>query len=185
MSKKNKAKEIAVEKEKLTKGEKIFYSVVAALGVIAIIIVIIVFALKGKPDPLANEYEYLEEGHMVVEISYDEFIQYTDEKQDFQLILGNNELEDAKYYVYYSNELSKKYNVEKLYYLNTNELSSSEKTYFKQTLGLTNKIFESMNLVYFENGIISSQTFSGDIEEYGNCWDQLVAYFTECYGEIE
>jgi len=185
MSKKNKEKDNVVEKDPMTKGEKIFYGIVALLGIIAIIIVIIVFALKGKPDPIANEYEYLEEGHMVVEINYDQFIEYTNNKDDFQLILGNNELEDAKYYVYYANELSVEYNVEKLYYLNTNNLDSNQKTYFKQDLGLTNKIFNNMNLIYFENGVVSSQTFSGDIEEYGNCWEQLVSYFKECYGEIE
>ena len=49
---------------------------------------------------------------------------------------------------------------------------------------LTNAIFEDVNLIYFKNGVIASHTSSGEMEEYGNCWDQLVAYYIECYGEL-
>lgn len=186
MSKKKNIKKEAQVKDPLTKGEKIFYSIVSALGVIAVIIVLIVLIPKGgKKDKLVQEYPYLEENHIVEQIDFEEFKNKLSNDEKFQLIIGNNTLEDATYYVVYSNELLKEYKVDKLYYINTLDLSKSEKNYFKQDLGLTNSIFDEMNLIYFEDGMISSQTFTGDLEEEGNCWDQLVKYFKECYGELE
>ncbi len=187
MSIKNKnIKQEVVEKESLTKGEKIFYSVIGALGLIAVIIVLIVFIPQGgKKDNVIKQFPYLEEGHLVEEMTFDEFETKLETGEEFQLILGNNTLEDATYYVVYANELIKDYDIEKIYYINTLELSSSEKNYFKQDLGLTNAIFEEMNLIYFDKGLVTSQTYSGDLEEEGNCWDQLVKYFEECYGELE
>ena len=182
-NKKNIKKEVET-KETLTKGEKIFYSVITALGIIAVIIVLIIFIPKGgKKDNIIKQFPYLEENHIVEQIDFEEFKNKLEAEEDFQIILGNNTLEDASYYIVYSNELSKEYNVEKLYYINTLELSKTEKNYFKQQLGLTNSIFQDMNLVYFEDGVLSRQTFTGDLEVEGNCWDQLVKYFDECYGE--
>lgn len=186
MSNKKNIKKDTEVKEPLTKGEKIFYSVISALGVIAIIIVLIVLIPKGgKKDKLIQQFPYLEENHIVEEISFNDFKDKLSSEKKFQLIIGNNTLEDATYYVVYSNELLKEYDIEKLYYINTLDLSKNGKNYFKQELGLTNSIFEEMNLIYFEDGMITSQTFTGDLEEEGNCWDQLVKYFKECYGEIE
>ena len=186
MGKKNKIKKEAEVKEPLTKGEKIFYSIIAILGVIAVIVVLIVFIPKGgKKDKIIQQFPYLEENHIVEQINFEDFKNKLSSEENFQLIIGNNTLEDATYYIVYSNELLKEYEVEKLYYVNTLDLSKSEKNYFKQELGLTSSIFENMNLIYFEDGIITSQTFTGDLEEEGNCWDQLVKYFNECYDELE
>lgn len=186
MSKKKNIKKEAEVKEPLTKGEKIFYSIVTALGIIAVIVVLIIFIPKGgKKDKLIQEFPYLEENHIVEEINFNEFKEKLSSEEKFQIILGNSTLEDATYYVVYSNELLKEYEVDKLYYINTLDLSKTEMNYFKQDLGLTNSIFDSMNLIYFEDGIITSQTFTGDLEEEGNCWDQLVKYFQDCYGELE
>ena len=186
MGKKKNVKKEAEVKEPLTKAEKIFRAVVYTLGIIAVIIVLVIFIPKGgKKDKLIEEFPYLEENHIVEEIDFESFKEKLATDEKFQLIIGNNTLEDATYYVVYSNELLKEYNVEKLYYINTLNLSKNEKNYFKQNLGLTNSIFDDMNLIYFEDGIIISQTFTGDLEEEGNCWDQLVKYFKECYGELE
>ena len=186
MAKNKKIKKEAEVKEPLTKAEKIFTSIIVTLGVIAAIIVLIVVVPKeGKKDPVVQQFPYLEENHIVEEIEFNEFKSLLSSEDEFQLIIGHSSLEDATYYVVYSNELLKAYGVEKLYYINSSELSKTEKNYFKQELGLTNTIFEEMNLIYFVDGIIASQTFTGDLVIEGNCWDQLVKYFKECYGELE
>ncbi len=182
-NKKLNSKKEKSEKEPMTKAEKIFSGIVVAIGVIAIIIVIIVIGGKGKTDPIRYEYDVLNEDHRVVKIDYNEFIDMVVGEKDFQLILGNKNLEDAKYYIYYANELCEQYDVETLYYLDSSTLDSKEEKYIKQDMQLTSAIFDAMNVIYFENGQVASQTFTGDLEEYGNCWDQLVDYFKECYGD--
>ena len=94
------------------------------------------------------------------------------------MFLCNGSLDEAKYYAYYVNEIASAKEI-KVFYLKTDDLSISEKNYLKQELGLGKDILDAANIVFFNEGLVDYQTYTGEVDEFANSWEQILNYFNQ------
>lgn len=167
-----------------TRAEKIFYAIVVAIGALAVLIIILVnIPWGGDSQKIAKQYEYLEKGEHVFEtIESSQLKEKIDNNESFQLFVGNDELSDVDYFVYYANELAKKYNVDKIYYINTSNISSEDVLYLRQN-SIDELSIEVPNLIFYELGKASRISSAENFDKYygSNYWLLLKDYFEKCY----
>lgn len=190
---KNNKTETVVEKEELTKGEKIFHLVTVLVGTLAILIIIasVIFG-GGDKSVIANRFEGLTKDHVFVSIDYEELKEKIDNKETFQVLLINNKQKDANYYIYCVDYMMKSVNEElgtneEIYILNPESLSKDEDDLF---IDIDKDILKSPNIINFYHGEDVRPDYSIDgnsstrynIDEYNNNYFSLLAkYFNDCY----
>lgn len=167
-----------------TRAEKIFYAVILSIGAI-IILAIIMFNIPwgGDAVKISKEYRYLDKNNHVYEtLEVNELKEKLDNAESFQLYIGNSNLEDVDYFVYYANELAKKYGVEKIYYINSKELKSEDVLYLKQN-SIDELSIEVPSLIYYKDGKASRISSAEDFDKYygSNYYLLLKDYFLNCY----
>ena len=167
-----------------TRAEKIFYAIIMALGAV-IIIAIILFNIPwgGDAKRISNEYTYLNyKEHVFTSINIEELKEKIDNNETFQLYIGNNNLENVNYFVYYANELAKDYNVEKIYYLNSKELKDTDILYLKEK-SIDELSIDVPTLIYFSSGKANRISSAEDFDKYygSNYYLLLKDYFINCY----
>lgn len=176
MTKKQKDKK---QKEQKSKIEIIFFYSSLALALVAIVLVLIfVLPKDGKTSALTKEYEYLPYENIYEVVSIDDVKGKINNKESFHLFLCNGSLDEAKYYAYYVNEIASAKGI-KVFYLKTDDLSISEKNYLKQELGLGKEILDAANIVFFNEGLVDYQTYTGEVDEFANSWEQILNYFNQ------
>lgn len=171
------------QKEQKSKIETIFLYSSIALAVVAIILVLILVLPKdGKTSALTREYEYLSYENVYEVVSIDEVKEKINDNETFHLFLCNGSLDQAKYYAYYINEIASAKEL-KVYYLKSDELSIAEKNFLKQELSLGKEILDVPNMIFFNEGIVDSQTYTGELDEFENVWAHVTNYFAQLYVE--
>lgn len=172
----------------MSSTEKKFNAIVLLIGAIAILIIILVnIPWNGSGSKIMKEYDYLEKNHVFVSTDIDELKEKIENGDEFQLYIGNGDIEDANYFVYYADQLAKKYGVEEIYYLSSKKMSTSDLEFVREnsinelSMGVPNMIFFEPT----ESGSSKASRISGleDFEEYygSNYWLLLEEYFKNCY----
>lgn len=166
------------EKEIRSKAEKYYTTIVFILAFIAIAIVLIVFIPKaGKTNEYTKDYKYLDYENVFEKISVEDLKQKVEAEEDFHVVLCNKNLKKANYFMCYVDELAMENEIETIYYIKTDEISTSDKNYIRQTLELGKDILDAPNIIYFNDGVTDFQTHTTDYSEFANSWDILCNYF--------
>lgn len=167
-----------------TRAEKIFYAIVMALGAIAIMVIVLInIPWGGDSGKIAKKYEYLNKGeHVFVSIKEDELKKKIENGESFQLFVGNEDLNDVDYFVYYANELAKEYKVSEIYYFDTKKITDEMVLYLRQN-SIDELSIEVPNLIFYENGKASRISGAEDFDKYygSNYYLLLKNYFENCY----
>lgn len=172
----------------MSSTEKKFNTVVLLIGVIAILIIILVnIPWNGSGSKIMKEYEYLEKDHVFTSIDIDELKEKIESGEEFQLYIGNGDIDGVDYFVYYADQLAKKYDVEKIYYLSSKKMTTSDLEFVREN-SINELSMGVPNIIFFEpteDGNSKASRISGleDFEEYygSNYWLLLEEYFKNCY----
>lgn len=165
-----------------TRAEKIFYKIVVLLGIVAILIIVLVnVPWGGDKTKIKKEYEYLEKDHVYISIKVDEVKERLESKESFHLYIGNNDITDSGYFVYYANQLAEKYNIKEIYYLNNEKLNDDDILFLKENT-ISSLSMDTPNLIYFEEGSAKRISSAEDFDEFygSNYWLLLEDYFENC-----
>lgn len=190
----NNKKDTVIEKEELSKGEKIFHYVTILIGLIVIMIIFasIIFG-GGDKSIIANRFDSLSKDHVFLNIDYDELQEKINNKETFQVLLINNQQEDADYYIYCVDYMMKSVNEEletneEIFILNPKSLSNDEDDLF---IDIDKDILKSPNIINFYHGedVLPDHSIDGNsstrysLDDYSNNYFSLLAkYFNDCYG---
>ncbi len=196
---KKETKEV-IEKEPLSKGEKIFHTILFSVGGL-LILLIIIFSIGtgGDKNMIARKYNSITNENVFEMLDYEELVAKIDNKETFQVLVINNTQHEANYYIYCVNEIVTQMNEENIkngsseeqaiYVLDPVYLEKEEQKIFKE---IDKSILEEPSLVLFGHnedtiGDKSVELNSTDryfIEDFsGNSWNLLVKYFKDCENE--
>lgn len=207
MSKKNKQKKEInknenkeIDTEPKSKFEKIFVSTILAIAVVLIIVVILCnINTGGDKNILARKYTSLKSDNVFEIVTFDEFKEKINNKENFYLVLINNSQENANYYIYCVDDIVREINKSSeeqldIYVLDTSNLEKDEKSYMRVELDLEKSIFNSPNVIMFtydenvqvnaEHSVDKNSTDRYKIEKCeNNYWNLLVQFFKDCESE--
>jgi len=189
-----------VEKEPLSKGEKIFHTILFSVGGL-LILLIIIFSIGtgGDKNMIARKYNSITNENVFAMLDYEELVAKIDNKETFQVLVINNKQHEANYYIYCVNEIVTQINEENIknstseeqtiYVLDPAYLEKEEQKIFKE---IDKSILEEPSLVLFghnedtigDKSVEFNSTDRYFIEDFsGNSWNLLVKYFKDCENE--
>lgn len=186
-----------IEKEEVSKAEKIFVRCVIIIGAALILLIIILnINTGGDKNMLARKYKSITSDNIFEIIKYDQCINMIETRdEDFQVLFIQKEYEKSDYYIWCVDRICKETendNIQTVYILDTSYLSSSESLYFKNLLG---ESIKQPTLIHFgrtEDTIVEkcvdlNSTVRYNLDNYeNNYWNLLVKYFNDCeYAEKE
>lgn len=188
--------EIAQIQDTQSRSEKIFTYILCGAAAIAIILIVIFSVLNGgEKTKIANKFDSLTKENVYEYITYSELQKKVENGDDFEVVLVDKNLENAKYFVYCVDLIVKDYQEtgeydvpETIYLLLTSKLSEEEQKYFTD---INRKILKQPNVIHFSTTI---KDYSVDIDstsiykldEYGNNYFALLQkYFENNFEKLE
>lgn len=167
-------------------SEKKLAYILFSVAFVAILIVILVSIPWGGDKARINrEYDSLEDkNHVFVTISFDDVMSNIEKGKTFQLYIGSSELQQGEQFVYETNELAKKYKIDTIYYLHSDDLTDEQITKIKNE---SDNTISFPTLIYWEEDGTRSTAFhisslKNFERDYNSNWnDLLTEYFENCY----
>ncbi len=175
-------------REQETSADKKLGLVMMIIAVVAILIIILVnIPWGGSGAKVAKEYEYLKRDNVFVTVKGKELKQKIESGETFYLYIGSNKQTDADYFVYYADQLAKKFNVDKIYYMPLNKMSNEDLEFIREN-SINELSIEVPNMIYFVKDDASGNSKSyrisnvEDFKEYygSNYWLLLSDFFANC-----
>lgn len=187
-----------IQKEPMSKFEKIFVISICSIAAILLLIVIIgSIGTGGDKNIIARKYTSIDSDNVFELLKFDEFKEKINNKEDFQLLIINNNQTDANYYIYCVDDivktLNKEYNKDEvIYVLDPAYLKDDDISFLRMELDLEKTIYQEPNLIMFKydekvlsninHSVDRNSTDRYDITKYqNNSFSLLVKYFTDCY----
>lgn len=181
-------------REQESSADKKLSLVLLIVAIVAIAIIVLVnIPWGGSGAKVAKEYEYLTKDNVFVTIKGDKLKEKIEKGETFYLYIGSNKLDDADYFVYYADQLAKKYGVKEIYYLPINKMTTSDLEFVREN-SIVELSIEVPNIIYFigeENSEEASKCYrissTEDIETYygSNYYLLLKDYFENCASALQ
>lgn len=176
-------------KDQESSSDKKLSLVLLIVAIVAILIIVLVnIPWGGSGAKVAKDYEYLKKDNVFVTIKGDKLKEKIENGETFFLYIGSNKLDDADYFVYYADQLAKKYGVSEIFYLPLNKMTTSDLEFIREN-SIVELSIEVPNMIYFVGEEDSSEvskcyriSSAENIDKYygANYWLLLQDFFKNC-----
>lgn len=166
-------------------NEKRLLKILLSIAAIAIIAVILIYIpWGGEKATFRKEFNIEDKEHVFDEIEFDKLEKMINQEKEFQVFLGSPKDEESSQFVYEANELAKEYDVEVIYYVNSDDLTEENRNYL---LGYFSDVMEFPTLAYFSSNdgeymLYPASSWKDYKNDYASNWYKLLKeYFEQCY----
>ena len=175
-------------REPESSADKKFSTIMLLIALVGILIVVLVnIPWGGKGAKVAKEYDYLKNDNVFVTVKGNKLKEMIENGENFYLYIGSNKQTDADYFVYYADQLAKRFGIDKIYYFSLNKMSTTDLEFIREN-SINELSIEVPNMIYFVKDETSGKSKSYRIsnienfEEYygSNYWLLLKDFFENC-----